>query len=378
MDYPMSDLHLTLPAGSRRELWSSPAGRIPLVARVCHEARSVALNRVEYLPNDTGSQTESDGNDTQCPLWASEWGVELASLRLRKGFDILHLHWHYGYYYAAGNHWEPEPSYPWATFQWLANRAAAVSVSADLLLPFEIEQEDLYAGYTAFREEDMRYLSLPRLDYAVLAIVEMHISAEEAAQAGVFGILGEEPIKLVSPSDTATIAKFQDVWQRHQAGSPSDKELGVAEFFSTAIEGTEDYCARVEQWRQNLDKVWLYNRSLALNIPYVTRDEFWLAWPAAMDPHSDPNSETEPDVETPYGWRVNWNRRVLNREHPWVQTQLALMPRFEPAIMFRHCVGWCGRTGYANRTLYLPCREEMKRVERMEGAFRDIAMRRVE
>jgi hypothetical protein len=378
MDYPMSDIHLTLPAGSRRELWSSPAGRTPLVARVCHEARSVALNRVEYVPNDAGNQTESDGNDTQCPLWASEWGVELASLRLRKGFDILHLHWHYGYYYAAGDHWELEPSYPWATFQWLVNRAAAVSVSADLLLPFDIEQEDLYAGYTAFREEDMRYLSLSRPDYAVLAIVEMHISAEEAAQAGVFGILGEEPIKLVSPSNTATIAKFRDIWQRHQAGSPSDKELDVGEFFSTAIEGTEDYCTRVEQWRQNLDKVWLYYRSLFLNIPHVTRDEFWLAWPAAMDPHLDHNSETEPYVEAPSGWRVNWNRRVLNREHPWVQTQLALMPRFEPAIMFRHCVGWCGRTGYANRTLYLPCREGMKRVERTEGAFRDIAMRRVE
>lgn len=56
-------------------------------------------------------------------------------------------------------------------------------------------------------------------------------------------------------------------------------------------------------------------------------------------------------------------------------TQLALMPRFELAIMFRHYVGWYGQKGYSNRALYSPSRGEMKRVERMDGTFGDIAMR---
>lgn len=373
MDYPLSDNHLTLPAGPHtRELWSSLAGRAPLVARVCHEARSVALNRVQYVPNDNG--TDEDG--MPCPLWASEWGVELTSLRLRKGVDILHLNWHYGYDHY--NQLGPDPPPPWLTFQWLVDRAATVSISADLLLPFDPERGNPYTTFTSFGGEDIWFLGSPRLHYAVLAIVEIHISAEEAAQAGVFGILGEEPIKLVHPRDTVTIAKFRDVWQRHQAGLPSSKELDVGEFFSTAIERTENYCARVEQWRQNLDKVWLYRKSFILNIPWEIRKEFFPNWLAATEDENDYDPDSGVQVQIPHGWSFDWNRRVLNREHPWVQTQLALMPPFEPAIMFRHCVGWCGQTGYANRTLYLPSRGGMKRVERTEGAFRDIAMRRVE
>ena len=218
----------------------------------------------------------------------------------------------------------------------------------------------------------MRYFSPDRLYYAVLAIIEIHISAEEAAQAGVFGVLGEQPIRLVDPGDTATVAKVRDVWRRHQSGSPPDKELDVADFFSTAIDGTEGYCARVEQWRRNLEKVWLWYKSRDLDIP---REEFLPNWGEAWEEEdSDGN-----DVDPPYGWLVNWNRQELIREHPWVQTQLALMPRFEPALMFRHCVGWCGRTGYANRSLYLSSEGGPKRVERQRtvGAFRDIAMRRV-
>lgn len=53
MDFPFSDQHLTLPdGGSHRELWSSPAGSAPLLSRVCREARSVALHRIQYVIND--------------------------------------------------------------------------------------------------------------------------------------------------------------------------------------------------------------------------------------------------------------------------------------------------------------------------------------
>ncbi|KAK4124101.1 hypothetical protein N657DRAFT_644297 [Parathielavia appendiculata] len=69
-------------------------------------------------------------------------------------------------------------------------------------------------------------------------MVEIHSSAEEAAQAGVFGVLGEEPIRLGNPRDTAMIAKFRDVWTRHQSGSPSDQERDVSEFF-TAIDDAD-------------------------------------------------------------------------------------------------------------------------------------------
>ena len=81
--------------------------------------------------------------------------------------------------------------------------------------------------------------------YVVLAIVEIHISAEEAARAGVFGVLGEEPIRLVDPRDTATIAEFRDVWRRHQSESPSSEaEPDVAKLFSTVVDAADAYYAR--------------------------------------------------------------------------------------------------------------------------------------
>ena len=381
MDYPLSDQHLILPAGreqwsdqhptlpaeSYRELWSSPVGWAPLVSRVCHEARSVALNHVQYVTNYTG---ERDEDGTPCPPYESDWGVD-APVRLRKGFDVVHLNWHHGY-----DRWDllNDPQQPWETFQWLVNQAAAASVTADLLLPFDPnERQNPHTTFTGFSDEEMRYFSPHRLYYAVLVIVEIHISAEEAAEAGVFGVLGEQPIRLVDPADTATIANFRDVWSRHQSGSPPDKELDVAEFFSTAIDGTEGFCARVEQWRRNLDKVWVwYKCREGLDIP---REEFFPNWGQAWEEEdSDGN-----DVDPPEGWLINWNHQELIREHPWVQTQLALMPRFEPALMFRHCVGWCGRHGYANRARYDNPRwaRTVERRQGTVGAFRDIAMRRV-
>lgn len=195
-----------------------------------------------------------------------------------------------------------------------------------------------YNHYTGIDKEEMEYFKPRRLYYAVVAIVEIHISAQEAAEAGVFGVLGEEPIRLVDPGDMATIAKFRDVWRRHQSGSSSDEELDVAKFFSTAIDAAEAYHALVEQWRRNVEKLWLWHKSSAVTT--ATRMEFFPNWAAAWDDERD--SQGNP-VGIPDGWlHTNWNTRELIREHPWVQTQLALMPRFEPVVMFRHCVGCCG------------------------------------
>ena len=332
MDFPVSNQHLTLPAGPHRALWSPPVGRVPLVSRVCREARSVTRNHVQYVTTDE-EQTDEDG--TECPHeYQSDWGVD-APVRLRKGFDIVHLNWHYGY--ERVDMCNPA-QYPWATFQWLANQAAAASVSADLLLQFDPVRRNPYTSSTDFYEEEMRYFDPRRLHYAVLAIVEIHISAEEAAQAGVFGVLGEEPIKLVDPRDTATIAKFRDVWRRRQSGSPLDKEPDVAEFFSTTVDAADAYCARVERWRRGLERKWLWRKGSELGIPSATRIEIW------PDRGADRGKEDSDgnEVEVPHGWRVTWNRRGLIRDHPWVQTQLALMPRFEPALMFRHCVSSSG------------------------------------
>jgi hypothetical protein len=106
------------------------------------------------------------------------WPGDVPAIRLRKGFDILHLNWHYGYERVDMAH---SPQYPWATFQWLVNQAAvpSVSLSADLLLPFDHKQRNSYFTKPAFIN-DIGF-SRDLLYHVVLTIVEIHISAKEAA-----------------------------------------------------------------------------------------------------------------------------------------------------------------------------------------------------
>ncbi|KAL2168023.1 hypothetical protein VTG60DRAFT_558 [Thermothelomyces hinnuleus] len=97
---------------------------------------------------------------------------------------------------------------------------------------------------TTIGHEHVKYFSPQVLYYVVLAIVEIHMSDSEAAQAGVFGVLGEEPIQPVDLRDTATVRGFRDVWRYRR--SPSE-EPDVADFFFRAVDSAEAYCARVEQ-----------------------------------------------------------------------------------------------------------------------------------
>lgn len=328
MDTPLSDNHATFPAGADlpRGLWSSPSGRIPVISRVCREAREAALNCHVYM---TGEEAQTGQDGVSYPPWTT-WNANLP-VRLRKGFDVVHLHWNKSY---DSHDWFPPAPNPFPSFQWLANQAAAASVTAELLHPF---YGDRGAGpffpTTTISHEQVKYFSPHLLCYVVLSIVEIHMSDSEAAQAHVFGTLGEEPIQLVDPRDTATVVRFRDAWRCHRLPS---EEPDIAGFFSRTTDSPETYCASVEQWRQELEKVWLWHKCMELGVPADARAEIW---PNPNRPAGSPFTFPLPTFPPR---QIDWTRRELNREHTWVQTQLGLMPRFEPALMFRHCNRMCG------------------------------------
>ncbi|KAL2193837.1 hypothetical protein P885DRAFT_44425 [Corynascus similis CBS 632.67] len=320
MDLARSEEHLTFPAGAEhpREFRALSSGRIPIISRVCREARELA---------------QTDEDDVPFPPWDA-WNANVP-VRLRKGFDIVHLHWHRGYdrhvYFSAAPN-------PWPSFQWLAKRAAAASLSAESLHPFNYDgNNNAFSPSTTIGYEEVEYFSPQVLYYVVLAIVELHMSDSEAAEAQVFGALGEEPIQLVDPRDTASVRRFRDVWRCRQSRSLSE-EPDLAEFFSRAIDSAGAFCERVEQWRQELEKVWMWHKCLQLSVPSDVRAEIWgvPAGQAEVPIFGYPTFPPRP---------IDWTRRELNRQHPWVQTQLGLMPRFEPALMFRHCNRTCGMPG---------------------------------
>ncbi|KAK4097966.1 hypothetical protein N658DRAFT_478099 [Parathielavia hyrcaniae] len=307
------------------ELWGSPSGRFPIISHVCREARELVLKSHIYVAGEEG-QTDDDG--VPRPEW-STWNESLP-VRLRKGFDVVHLHWNRSYDRPI---YLPAPPNPLPYFQWLANQAATASVSADLLYGFDSE-----SSTSRIARGDFKYFS-PRTPYhVVLTIVELHMTHYEAAHAGVFGRLGEEPIQLVDPRDTAAVAAFRDVWRRHRLSS---EEPEVAKFFSHAVDSAEAYCARVEQWRQELERWWIWRKCEELGV----RDQASLSriWPDSISPPVPLFPALFPSLAaTAPTFFVDWTCRALDREHPWVQAQLAVMPRFEPALMFRHCTHMCG------------------------------------
>ncbi|KAK4124796.1 hypothetical protein N657DRAFT_554909, partial [Parathielavia appendiculata] len=306
-------------------LWWSWSGRFPVISHVCREGRELVLESHVYITAEAG---KLDDDGVPCPEWET-WN-ECLPVRLRKGFDVVHLHWTREYYYPI---YLPGPPNPLLYFQWLANQAAAASVSAELLHAFD-------SGTTSSRitPEEVKYFSPYKLYYVVLTIVEIHMTYYEAAHAGVFGRLGEEPIQLVDPRDTTAVARLRDVWRRHRLPS---EEPEHAEFFSRAVDSAEAYCARIEQWRQELETVWIWYKCQELRVPNETLSEIW----------PDPNRPAGHPVHLAFAFPFRrpgaptssalYNRRGPNKEHPWVQAQLALMPRFEPALMFRHCARMC-------------------------------------
>ncbi len=306
MDWPLSERHQAFPYGEScpRMLWVSRRGLVPVISHVCHEAREVALKAHRYV---TGEDGQTDGDGASYPPW-KECTANLP-VRFRKGFDIVHLNWYIDYE-MFGDWWRTRER-PLASFQWLAGQAAAVSVTAELLFQFEFDPNYSNGyGRVSIDSEHIEYFSPHVRYYVVLAMVEIHLSKDEAVQAGVFGAFGEEPIRLVDPRDTAMVAKFRDTWRGSQ--SPSE-EPDVAKFFSQAVDGAEGYAACVEAWRWSVEDEWILTKAFDLGVSSELRAEIF------------PHKHTEP-----------------NRQHPWVQEQLALMPRLEPCLMFRHCIGSCG------------------------------------
>lgn len=329
-----SDNHNTFPTRAHlpHSLASPPAGVFPVISHVCREARQTVLKSHIYL---TGEDIQTDENGVHYPKWTAR-NANLP-LRLRKGFDVVHLSWHRGY---DRHDWLPAAPDPRQSFRWLANQAAAASVSAELLHPFNWEPSDRNwsGGRTMIGNEADDYFSPHVRYYVVLAVVEIHMSDYEAAHAHVFGTLGEEPIQLADPRDTTVIAKFRDAWRNYRL---PPEEPDVAQFFAYTVDSAKAFAASVEKWLQELENVWLWHRCKKLDVGHNSWTKIWPEqnWPLTSPP--EPHLLPPPSLLQGNDW-ANMN---LNREHPWVQTQLELMPRFVPALMFRHCNRMCGLPG---------------------------------
>lgn len=169
----------------------------------------------------------------------------------------------------------------------------------------------------------------------VVEVVVLHLPLEMAIQSGLFGGLGEEAIKLVDVADTETIQKYQELWA--SSGSRRDSE---PEQFSNNLESLQ---IRVRQWAGEVEGLWLryrWNEARKAGWHGVEHpQDIWLGFPTKDDVRLLRRltlGRFVLPVENDH-FRVDTDRLLPNRAHPFVQRVLDEMPRFQPRVMFRHC-----------------------------------------
>ncbi|KAK1763828.1 hypothetical protein QBC33DRAFT_458518 [Phialemonium atrogriseum] len=310
--------------------------RPPLISRVCCEAREVAFEHGSIYGSIYGSETE------ECSKVSSDPGYLYATVDawIQPSVDTIHLNWMPAYNWTLEG-WHDADPIPF--FHWVADQtgAPAVSITAEMLLPFH---DDWFKGGTQANTDAIIQLDCQREYIVALVMVSIHIPLDIAARSGLFGLLGDDRVKLVDPSDWVAIDKYMGLWTDH--GSVDDKE---AVAFKQLFSDRQAFQTRLERWKDDVAKVWVWHywnhgmqiRQERPGHELPDRDAIWLgsnSWPDPWTQVPDPLTRV-PFLFHP--WFIDIEHRQLNADLPWVQRQKERMPTFHPKIMFRLCGRKC-------------------------------------
>ena len=326
IDYPVDRNEWNPPRVCNLATVTTTNARPPAISRVCHEAREVALRHGGECGVVEGKGEEPYYSYYQFP--PGPW--------IQPGRDTLHLHWTPGSLF-NDLYWNPDnPDRAIELLHYLAARmrAPAISIMAELVLPFRcwswvdanIKSPEDTAAVEVLSQRD-EYM-------VVLDMIILHARLDVATRSGLFGVAGDERVKLVDPDDWAVMEEYGRLWRLH--GSAQDVE--AAEFFSS-IADRSTFTSHIAKWRQDLFKVWVWHQwKLCRFRENLHVDSVWLGRDRWGDtPQGFPSYD-------PANWRpwvIDIEVREPNDEEPWVRMKKQSMPRFQPKIMFRLCGSEC-------------------------------------
>lgn len=306
------------------QLWLcplTPTSRVnsspPVITRVCHESRVIAL-RTGQLQTQIGSGQGDLFRINAERFWSDNHR------------DVFHLHWHP---FLFGPE-VPNLFNPLEHLLSTSGATAAVSICADLLDAIERHNR---LGIMRILERRPRWSVCG-------ALVTLHVEDETVAiDSGLWGSLGEERVVLVDAFDVERIQKFWRFWLEH--GPEDDPE--ARSFFGAAEHGVPKihYLETPEEFLLDLETRWLLDsfpaepgHSLAVE---ELRNEVWITKPEDFDGRDDdPRAVDYGDLPGRPFARQLWSP---NRDHAWVKDVLSRKPEFVPTIMFRLCTSECPR-----------------------------------
>lgn len=294
--------------------------RPPIISRVCHEARSVAL--------ETASFHVFPGQPTD-QLVPAAW--------VDRARDSLCLH-----YVPEGIR-----ATAFVVNHFLAlkvnTRVHTASICNDLL-----EAHGLWMN---------RSSNIPQLlqtgfpSYLVCTnIMVIHADELDAIHAGIFGRLGEERVVLVDAFDTKRLDQYHDFMLEH-AATTQDPALEAYFSFFNCHPGSGwryiHYAETPQQFYEDLEIRWLLyceDRRIGFRDGDANPPQGnWLITPQSFDDSDDDPRYMDYGAlpGRPFA-RQMWKP---NRDHPWIQATLSRMPDFHPVVMFRLCTKDCWSNG---------------------------------
>lgn len=294
----------------------------PVISRVCHEARSIALESAKL--HLFSPEAQAGPSDFVSAAW-------IDSTR-----DTLCLHYlpHGG---ILNTHWDPVLR----RFLSIKNSTGieSLSICNDLL--------EAHEGYSTHVSDDIpQILRKGCSSYLIFTnVVVIHADEKDAIDAGIFGALGEERVVLVDVFDTQRLYQYKTFALAHRSKQDSMAEAFFEPPSSHLLSGWPliRYAETPQEYSRDLEIHWLLysqNRYYASEHGYddPLRSN-WLKTPESFDGVlDDPRYKDYEDLPGRPFARQMWEP---NRDHPWVQEALSRMPQFHPVIMFRLCTRDC-------------------------------------
>ncbi|KAK4441950.1 hypothetical protein QBC34DRAFT_500007 [Podospora aff. communis PSN243] len=237
----------------------------------------------------------------------------------------------------------------------------SVSITAGLILPFRLGSGYGYDWVTddfvqVWDDEhsyvvDLLHASSARgrgvQAYDVLLegyTLAVHVRLDAATASGLFGVGGDERVRLVDVDDVREIERYERLWREH--GDEADVD---AEKFFQRMKGVRE---DVERWRRDVVKVyvwhrWMREKEMDGDCEMLEADKVWLGhnrWgDDGMEDASSPDSPGQDVHWERRQWEIDIESRELNDGNEWVWKTKSSMPWFYPKIMFRLCGKECYR-----------------------------------
>ncbi|KAL7931692.1 hypothetical protein V8C35DRAFT_309274 [Trichoderma chlorosporum] len=200
--------------------------------------------------------------------------------------------------------------------------------------------DDLYHDFATLSERPFTRVS----QSAVLMLICIHATKEQAVDSGLFGLLLDAPVQLVDFDDKERLRKFHALFEK---GCCNDKRPIVSRFFACIL--AAGFQPQVQIWKEKVDWLMMANAWLRSKYRYrhyipIDGDPSLVWKPPILDDQFSIYMYLEPLGEM----------NSFDDDHPWVKQAKEELPRVTPKIQFLLCTDECDVDRNVDLGRYIP------------------------